>query len=325
VIVGPDQHGVVRHALSVADAARASVVRLARPDDSLRLPAGTDVAHLHMTDKLFGTRPAEAAAACTALISGLAPRVVVGLHDVPGNGAADIAKGRTTCYRAVADAADAVVVSCQSERRRVTAAGTSTAVFVVPLAVPTAGECTPADRPPVDQRIGVLGFVYPDKGHAEAIAAGAASGLGVVALGRCSDGHEELGEQLAQRARDSGTTLEITGFLDDAELVARARTVAVPLVAAAHTSASASLLAWIGAGRRPLVARNEHTAEMAELLGEHITLYDGTPDALHRAVRRALDDPSTTWSTCPVPAALTADGVAAATAEVHRTVWSVDR
>ena len=77
-----------------------------------------------------------------------------------------------------------------------------------------------------------------------------------------------------------GTTLEITGFLDDAQLVARAKAVAVPLVAAAHMSASASLLTWIGMGRRPLVVRNEHTVEMAELLGEHITLYDGTPDAL---------------------------------------------
>lgn len=325
VVVGPDEHGVVRHALALAATAGSPVVRLAQPDDPLQLPAGVDVAHLHVTDKLFGASPALAAATCTALIRGLTPRVVVGLHDVPGNGQADVAKGRTACYRAIADAADAVVVSCRTEQRRVMAAGTSTAVHVVPLAVPNGFDCAPAQRTATDPRIAVLGFVYPDKGHAEAIDAGAAFGLGVVALGRCSDGHAELGEQLARRALDMGTTLEITGFLDDAQLVARAKAVAVPLVAAAHMSASASLLTWIGMGRRPLVVRNEHTVEMAELLGEHITLYDGTPDALHRAVRRALDDPPSTWTTSPAPASLTAHGVAAATAEVHRSVWSGDR
>ena len=70
-------------------------------------------------------------------------------------------------------------------------------------------------------------------------------------------------------------------------------------------------MSWIGAGRRPLVAANEHSVEVAERLTGHLVLFDGTSDALADAAAAALADPATTWSDRPVAQECTLAGVTA--------------
>ncbi len=57
----------------------------------------------------------------------------------------------------------------------------------------------------------------------------------------------------------------MTGWLDDADMAARAARVAVPVIAHRHVSASGSLASWVGWGRRPVAVRNRYVDEMAAL------------------------------------------------------------
>ena len=75
LLLGPDTHGVTRYAGEVADAARAPVVR-----DVAQLVPGAAV-HLHLTDRLLGSDPLDAAAVVEQLARRV--RLTVTLHDVP--------------------------------------------------------------------------------------------------------------------------------------------------------------------------------------------------------------------------------------------------
>ncbi|MET0144762.1 MAG: glycosyltransferase family 4 protein [Ilumatobacteraceae bacterium] len=327
VIVGPAEHGVVQHASAVAAAVGGRTIHVDRSEDVAPIDgADADVVHLHYTDQLFGPDTTSAATAFAALARRINAPIVVTLHDLPLlDGTARSAR-RARTYGAVAAAATTAIVSSESERRRLGDHAIVGAVAVIPLPVRE-----PASMPerssiragtahtPV---VGILGFIYPGKGHDEVIDALATVDRGdavVVAIGRASDGHEDLVPELAERARQGGHRFVTTGYLDDTAVAAWLASVDVAVAPATQPSASASLHAWIGAGRRPLVAASPYACEIAAH-GDHlVTLYPPS-DArdLAAAIGRALDDPASTWRTGPPPPRLTM----AAVADAHRAVYA---
>lgn len=279
---GVPGHGVARHAAMLARRLTAQGVSV--------VADGADVAHTQFTDALWGTDIGAAARAFTRW-SATAPRpLVVTLHDVPGGDVdADRDRRRARGYAQVAAAADAVVVSAHHEAARL-AAATGHPASVVPLpvdALPIGPTPLWADR----VTLGVLGFVYPGKGHAAVIAAAArhpARPL-VVAAGAVSPGHSGLWSELARQADAADVELLLTGSLDDDAMGAAARAVAVPVVPSRTVSASGTLATWWGCDRRPLVARSPYAVEQARDKPECLWLYD--PDGLDAAIGAVLADP----------------------------------
>lgn len=285
---GPGGHGVVRHARVVAELA---------DRHGVRAPGRrADLTHAQFTDSLYGTDVASAADAFLAWAAGAPRPLVVTLHDVPGadpDPARD--RRRSAGYSRVVAACDAVVVSAQHEALKVARFGTrDTTVIGLPVERWPVGAVTPpwADRPTV----GVLGFVYPGKGHAEAVeaAAGRRCPPRVVAMGGVSPGHDDLLRHLHERAAERGVELLITGPLSDADMAAAARAVTVPLVANPLVGASGSLATWLGCGRRPLVARGEYAAEIARRHPGAVTLVEDAA-GLAAGLDEALSDPARTW------------------------------
>jgi glycosyltransferase involved in cell wall biosynthesis len=304
LVLGPAEHGVAGHALQLAAAAGEPVCHLAAPSppgadsvlDALRGPAQSRTVHLHVTDRLCGADP-ETAAELVERIAAHHPLTIT-LHDLPqvSDGPAGFLR-RSAAYRRICAAARGVQV-CSHHERELLAAVATCACVVVPLPVPRRRM---ADRVALDRgvpptvgvpTVGVLGYLYPGKGHAEVLTALDRSGrpeVALVALGRPSDGHEWLVDDLRRLA--GRRSLEVTGYLDDAELDRRILDVTVPVMAHTHVSASGSLHRWIGCGRRPVAVANGYTRELAEALPGALTL---TTD-LCTALGRALDQPETTW------------------------------
>jgi glycosyltransferase involved in cell wall biosynthesis len=328
VVVGPAEHGVVQHASAVAAAVGGRTIHADRCEDVA--PIGgldADVVHLHYTDKLFGPDTTSAATGFAALARRIDAPIVVTLHDLPlVDGTARSAR-RARTYGAVAAAATTTIVSSESERRRLGDYGIVGDVAVIPLPVrePTSMPKRSPTRAGTLARtpvVAILGFIYPGKGHDDVIDALATAGRSdtvVVAIGRASDGHEDLVAELTERARQGGQQVVTTGYLDDAAVAAWLAGVDVPVVPATQPSASASLHTWIGAGRRPLVAASPYGCEIAAC-GEHlVTLYPpGDARSLAAAIGRALDDPASTWRAGPPPPHLTM----AAVADAHRAVYA---
>ncbi len=193
--------------------------------------------------------------------------VVVTLHDLPqaSDGARNLPR-RSEAYRRVAQAARHVVVASRHEERLLRACGADVPCSVVPLPVPDLTHA-PAAAPATPLRaVAVLGYLYPGKGHEQVLAALDAlpSGAGLTAVGRPSDGHEDLVAALADQARAVGRTVEVTGFVPDADLPAVLRSPVLPVAPHEHLSASGSINAWTGAGRRPLVPRSDYVTELEE-------------------------------------------------------------
>ncbi|TFC94116.1 MULTISPECIES: glycosyltransferase family 1 protein [Cryobacterium] len=140
----------------------------------------------------------------------------------------------------------------------------------------------------------LVGFVYPGKGHREVIDAVARMGavLDVAALGAASAGHEADLIALASHAESLGITFTATGYISDDELFRLCRLAAVPIAAHQHLSASGSILAWLAAGRRPLVADSRYAREMQALRPGSMTLY--AANAMEAAIVAALSDPRST-------------------------------
>lgn len=301
LVVGPREHGVTRLALQLA--AHDSITRVGRallPADVSWLltrlpPSGT---HAHVTDRLFGAAPEQAQGVLSALA---ATGLSVTLHDVPQpSDGAESMRRRAACYAAVARAARRVVVSSEHERQLLQECFALTGsrspheptVAVIPLPVDrvTTPHVRASTQPP---DVGVLGFVYPGKGHDDVLAALAdlAPDVGLLVLGAASPGHQDVVDALVAAARHQGRRLAVTGYLPDADLNQRLLSVAVPVAAHRHVSASGSINSWLAAGRKPLVARSRYTVELAGRLPGALTLYDDLP----AAVRAALDDPDSTW------------------------------
>ncbi|WP_460021866.1 glycosyltransferase family protein, partial [Kineosporia succinea] len=249
LVVGPERHGVVIFARWLA-----------------RETAGAGpVTHLNYTEALFGPDTTSAAQAFAELVGGLAGRVTVTLHDLPDPGdEPGRYRRRAAGFRRVVEAVDGVCVSSEHEHRRLTAllgdAAGRVPVQVIPLPIAAAEVVPPVRRPRPDGRVAVFGYIYPGKGHAELLGemAGLPGDIGVVALGRAADGHDDLVRNL-----HGDRPFEVTGYLPDADLGRRLREVAVPVVPAPSVSASGSLNTWIAAGRRPLVVDSDYGREFA--------------------------------------------------------------
>lgn len=299
LLVHPGPHGVAAYARQIAAEVleQRPSTRLSTLEALAALPAGTPV-HAHVTDRLWGSSPEEATRAVVALAR--RHPLTVTLHDVPQESDGERNRPRRRAfYRAVVESVAAVAVNSAHERDLLREEGVwDGSVAVVPLPVETV---TAPASVPHDDTVGVLGYFYPGKGHDEALAATAAAGMTKLAvLGRASDGHAADLEAFVRRADDAGVAVEVTGWLDDADMVVRARRVAVPVIAHRHVSASGSLASWIGWGRRPLAVRNRYVDEMALLRPGSLRVV--APEDLPAEVATARAEAQRTWHGLdPVP------------------------
>ncbi|GAA4323312.1 glycosyltransferase [Klenkia terrae] len=294
LLVGPAEHGVVRYARELAEA-----------DGGPRGDA--DVVHVHYTDRLFGHTAETSAEAFVARAVAMGRPVVVTLHDVPPHDGSVLQRRRAAAYAAVVGACAAVVVNSEHEAARLRAFAD-----VVPTVVPLPVQpLPPGPVPPPDGQVVVLGFLYPGKGHEEALRA-LPPGTGLTALGKPSDGHEDLVASLAELG-----PLTVTGYVPDAELPAQLRAASVPLAPHRHVSASGSIGSWLAAGRRPLVPDVAYTREVAQRSPGTLWLYD----ELAPALAAALADPARTWLDPGTPVGPSMPETVAA----YRAVWTAVR
>lgn len=310
LVVGAPEHGVTRHAIAVTDLLPHEVIRDGSPPPSGELP--TDgLLHLHVTDRLYGKSPEAAAHVVSQLAADRACSVT--LHDLPqsSDGLVNHPR-RAQAYARIATACVGVIVASEHEAGLLQAAcdqvGTATPdIEVIPLPidvrpledVPGAASRAASARP---RHIGVLGFLYPGKGHEAALDACAQCppDVGLLALGCPSPGHEDLVTMLVGRAAAMGRRAEVTGYVPNAELIQRLRQVAVPVAPHEHVSASGSIDSWIAAGRRPLVPSSAYVRELTARNPKAVTQYgpgapEGAPPTLSHAVRAALADARLTW------------------------------
>ncbi len=352
LVVGPDEHGVVRFGRTVLTGLRAMDVagpvvettasQLRADLDGVLAPlSGTSLVHVQFTDRLFGAR-CEQAADLVALIAAALSRhgaaLSATLHDLPdlpdlptlhdlpdlpdlpvGPDLPDgpdqrerpdladppeppgdpLTRRRALAYARVVSDCAGIVVCSQHERARLEAIlGSRSAappVRVIPLPVdPPTGRPVPHELNDVT----VLGFLYPGKGHAEVLRAmaGLPGQVGMTALGRPSDGHDDLIPQLQGLARELGRGLRVTGFVPDPELPAALQSAGVPVAPHRTVSASGSIATWLGAGRRPLVPDVPYTRELAQRCPGALWPYDpDDPESLSTAQRGALAEPERNW------------------------------
>ncbi len=291
LLVGPAEHGVVRYARELAEA-----------DGGPR--ADGDLVHVHFTDRLFGPTAEAAELAFVARAVALGRPVVVTLHDVPPQDGSVLQRRRAAAYAAVVGAAAAVVVNSVHEADRLQAFA-DVAPAVVPLPVQP---LPPGPVPPPDGQVVVLGFLYPGKGHDEALRA-LPAGVGLTALGKPSDGHEDLVDSLGELG-----PLTVTGYVPEEELPARLRGASVPLAPHRHVSASGSIGSWLAAGRRPLVPDVAYTREVEARCPGALWLYD----ELAPQLARALAEPALTWLAPGTPVGPSMPETVAA----YRAVWA---
>lgn len=268
LIVGPAGHGVTEYALGLARATGAEVVREETFGDT---PLAGPV-HVTFTDHLFG----DTAELLLARIDG---PLSVSLHDIPQpeEGAERYAR-RARVYRELVEKADVAVVNSNHEASFFDAAPT-----VIRLPIPVID--SPFDPEPGS--VGVLGFLYPGKGHEDLIEALPDHRLRF--LGAVSTGHEKWAENL---------DAEITGWLSDAQLAREIGRIAVPVCPHRHFSASGSLMAWLGAGRTVLVRDSAYAREIDAWLPGRVTLVadGGWREAVAKHVPEQLEPPRYGWA-----------------------------
>ena len=298
LLLGPDTHGVTRYAGEVADAARAPVVR-----DVAQLVPGAAV-HLHLTDRLLGRDPVEAAAAVEQLAR--RSRLTVTLHDVPQPTDGPVFAARAAAYGRIVRASRAWATNSWHEHALVdrwSASGARGTVIPLPVPVPADLDDQPGRATvgavAAEPVVGVFGFVYPGKGHRQVVRAVAAlrragTMASVRVLGDAAPGHADEVEALVRTSRDRGVPVEVTGRVPEDELVSTLRGVAVGVTAHRNISASGSLNSWIAAGRRPLVRDGAYAREMAALRPGTLTLFDDA--SLVPCLAAALRRPTSTWT-----------------------------
>ncbi len=308
VVIGPHTHGVVRYGRAVHGAADAEGLdhHLVRVDDiggalAAEMPE-CGLVHIHVTDRLFGSSPSQALNGLQILVGAMNAPVSVTLHDLPQPSDGPSMSGRVDFYRSVLDLVAGVIVSSEHEglllREFVDPkVDAYLEVEVVPLMI------DPPMRPALDfpraaHTIGVLGFLYPGKGHIETLRAmdGLPSDVSFTALGMPSPGHEYLVEELRSVAAGSGRECIVTGFLRDDQLRQRMWEVTVPVAHHRHLSASGSINTWISAGRRPLVPRTRYIEELDRRSPGLVTIHDDADGALEAAIVAAMNCPAGTWT-----------------------------
>lgn len=266
LIIGPDGHGVTEYALALARHTGGHVVR-----DTGPLPPGP--VHVTFTDHLFGPGPEEAVDNVLARCAG--HPLSISLHDIPQpqEGTQRFAR-RSPAYLRLAEAADLVVCNSRHE-----ASFFDSPVEVIPLPVPA------LDSPyePEAGTVGILGFIYPGKGHDELIRIMAGTGWELRAIGGVSAGHDDWARYLQDLAVECGVSLSITGYLPEEELAVAMGRIAVPVCAHRHYSASGSLMSWLGAGRHVLVSDSPYTREVARRWPGRIGIVSDWREALRQA------------------------------------------
>lgn len=150
-------------------------------------------------------------------------------------------------------------------------------------------------HPDID--IAIVGFIYPGKGHEQALRAltGLPSSVGLKAIGRPADTHDAMTGQLMSLARSLERRFTVIGFLAEPALLAEMRSTTVPVAAHHRIAASGSICAWLGAGRRPLVPDGPWTRELQARCPGSVTLYRATGEGLADAIAAVIGDPSSTW------------------------------
>ena len=311
LVVGPPRHGVTRLAAQIAEYLEATTATFEDAGGLFdAVVADTAVfrtarCHLHFTDGIFGSNPESAASRIEQLsmqVAGLG----VTLHDLPqpSDGPKNHLR-RADAYRRVMAVSDRVVVNSEHERDLLIESGLypgppgeevwAPELFVVPLPVDRYADFEDVPLAMDGNRtLGVFGYLYPGKGHAEAIelAARLPGRPTVLALGQVSEGHDDLARELTDHARSLGIDFQITGYLPEDQLADQLSSVTVPLCLHQHISASGSMGSWIAAGRRPLCWDSRYTREMAGLRPG--SLHVCAPEQLEDAARRALSDPGFT-------------------------------
>lgn len=309
LVVGPPRHGVVSFALDLAASLRCvdgptNVVRVEHwrdLDDAAATIRRCDGVHLNVTDRLFGSNPADAAKRVVALVRDVEATgsgVTVTLHDVPQPSDGGNYPQRVDAYRTVCAAVHGLVTNSDHERSLLDESRIAAPADVVVIPLPLDVGDVPPRRPAAgDRSVGVFGFVYPGKGHDEVLA-GMASlppAVGFLAVGQPSAGHDDLVESLAETAERAGRRFTVTGYVPDAELAGVLHAVTVPVAHHRHVSASGSINTWIAAARRPLVPVNRYTVEHAERHPGTVTPYPDTAHGLRTALEYALAHPDSTW------------------------------
>ncbi|MCS7477648.1 hypothetical protein ACFFQW_26605 [Umezawaea endophytica] len=290
---GPVGHGVVRHARAIA--------RLCAPHGVLDTDQAPDLTHAHFTDALFGSTIEEAAQAYRRWAEGARRPLVLTVHDVPdprGHSRRD--RARCAGYAAVVDASDAVVVSAEHEAHKI-AELTGKTPYLIDLPLPLPPEPAPAASPAgASSSLVLLGYLYPGKGHEDAIDLAADVGRdraggapAVIAAGTTSTGHHDLEDRLRRHAQRRRVPLVITGYLTDARFASMAATAGVPLVLNRDVSASGSLLSWLSCLRRPITWAGPYSTEIDHRHPGNLLLGNDKRELVEH-ISRALEDPGTT-------------------------------
>lgn len=313
LIIGPDRHGVVRHALSVAAALGHRVVRAERPDQvPLDELAGVDIVHLPYTDRLLADRCEDSATAyeqLTAPLLATGTALSLSLHDLPA-GDSVLEQRRRAAYQRVVATARGLVVNSGRELTLLERLNEQ-ARSVCRIALPVAVQPTPRRVHP-GREVVVLGFLFPDRGYEHTISELPAQ-VDLLALGAPSLGHENLPAQLARLAAAGGHQLHTTGFVPDEDLPLQLAAAGVPVAPNRRVAASASIATWLAHGRRPLVPDTPYARELASDWPGTVILYDpDVPGDLRRAIEAAQADPSLTRLDPGTTAGLSLDEVAAA-------------
>lgn len=324
LLVGPRSHGVVRYAQSVFDAVKAESADH-RLSHTHRIgtggAAGLDecaLVHVQVTDRLFGRTPRRARENVLAMIAALDRPVSVTLHDLPQPSDGPGMQARADFFRAVARAATGVIVSSHHEASLFAEYVDGTiGVEVIPLMFDTVRVDKPSRS--AELTVGVLGYLYPGKGHMETLQAMSDldPSIDFVALGTPSPGHEDLADDLGKVAADMGRRCTVTGFLSDDELFRASTAVTVPVAYHRHMSASGSINSWISAGRRPLVPRTAYTDELAARSPGVLTMHDNNDAALRSAIESAFANPASTW----IDSAVTPSPTAADVGRAHQRLF----
>ena len=304
VVIGPDRHGVVMHSQLIAAACGHDVLRAATAReihrDQLR---GADVVHAGFTDRIFGdTMPlaVKALADLATEVRAAGASLSLTLHDIPHDDS-PLQQRRRSGYRQVIALAHGIVVNSQVELGLVHDDAQqvhSLRVAALPVSPRVQDDRSPpgeaaGERGPV--KVGVLGFLYPDRGY-EAVIDAAPRASRVLALGQPSRGHEDLAAQYAVYAAERGVSWEVTGYLSDVRLARALAAVTVPVAPNRRVTASASVNTWNACGRRVLMPDSPLGRELDRTRPGHVLLYDpDDPAALASAVAAAIADPGLTY------------------------------
>lgn len=299
LLVGPRPHGVVRFGWDLYQRMQIDGFDVRRQwtahHGSLSAPSDDDAIHLQFTDRLFGDSPECAARKVASLAAGAQGRMTVTFHDVPQPSDGRNFARRTQSYAAVSAVCRGVVVSSSHERELLRDCGIeppNLAVIPLPIDPPASA---PDGRGP-GRTVGVFGYLYPGKGHAEVLAALPDSAdVEMLAIGETSLGHDDLVITLAESARRKGVGFRVTGYVADARVQALLQRVTVPVVAHRHISASGSINSWLSAGRRPLAPTHRYTVEFEDRNPGSLALYPDSADGLRAAIDDALAAPESTW------------------------------